>query len=171
MDRICQLQSLVGLTPLSQGSPKITFSFPREMTWKVTLHAIPLTLRKRVEVKQICHIHARPSDPVCAHSWPNPDPYQVSPSDFASDLYCSPYRTSVHTASFLSYALSPFSWFTLHCIPMTLHHYYIIPHISLCHHSSSICLLHSPSLSTCSSYLSICSSILTSDPQSEHHSI
>ena len=44
---------MVGLTSLSQESPKITFSFPREMTWKVTFWVIPSTLRKRVEVKQI----------------------------------------------------------------------------------------------------------------------
>ena len=53
MDRVLQLQSMVGLTSLSQGSSRIMFSFPREMTWKVTFWVIPSTLRKRVEVKQI----------------------------------------------------------------------------------------------------------------------
>ena len=61
--------------------------------------------------------------------------------------------------------------FTLHCILMILHWYYIISHVLLHHHSSFICLLHSLSLSTYTSYLSICFSILTSDPQSDHHSI
>ena len=50
MDRVLRFQSMVGLTSLSQGSPKITFSFPREM---MTFQAIPSMLRKRVEVKQI----------------------------------------------------------------------------------------------------------------------
>ena len=53
MDRVLWFQSMVGLTSLSQGSPKITFLFPREMTWKVTFRAMPLMLRKRVEVKWI----------------------------------------------------------------------------------------------------------------------
>ena len=53
MDRVFWFQLMVGLTSLSQGSPKITFSFPREMTWKVTFQAIPSMLRKRVEVKRI----------------------------------------------------------------------------------------------------------------------
>ena len=53
MDRVLRFQSMVGLTSLSQGSPKITFSFPREMTWKVTFRVIPSMLRKRVEVKRI----------------------------------------------------------------------------------------------------------------------
>ena len=53
MDRVLWFQSMVGFTSLSQGSPKITFSFPREMTWKVTFRAMPSTLRNRVEVKWI----------------------------------------------------------------------------------------------------------------------
>ena len=53
MDRVLWFQSMVGLMSLSQGSPKITFSFPRKMTWKVTFRAIPSMLRKRVEVKRI----------------------------------------------------------------------------------------------------------------------
>ena len=53
MDRVLWFQAMVGLTPLSQGSPRITFLFPRKITWKVTFRAIPLTLRKRVEVKWI----------------------------------------------------------------------------------------------------------------------
>ena len=53
MDKVCLFQSMVGLTSISQGSPRITFSFPREMTWKVTFRAIPSMLRKRVEVKRI----------------------------------------------------------------------------------------------------------------------
>ena len=61
--------------------------------------------------------------------------------------------------------------FTLHCILTTLHWYYVIPHVLLCHHSSSICLLYSLSLSTCTSYLSICFCILTSNSGSDHHSI
>ena len=56
-----------------------------------------------------CHIHAQSSDSVRTRSRPNPDPYRVPPSDFASGLYRSPYRTSAFTASFCSYALSPFS--------------------------------------------------------------
>ena len=36
MDKVRRFQLMVGLTSLSQGSPKIMFSFPREMTWKVT---------------------------------------------------------------------------------------------------------------------------------------
>ena len=51
MDRVFWFQSMVGLTSLSQGSPRITFSFPREMTWKVAFRAIPSMLRNRVEVK------------------------------------------------------------------------------------------------------------------------
>ena len=53
MDRVLRFQSTVGLMSLSQGSPRITFSFPREMTWKVTFRAMPSMLRKRVEVKRI----------------------------------------------------------------------------------------------------------------------
>ena len=56
-----------------------------------------------------CHIHARSSNLVCLYSWPNSNPNWVSPLDFALNLYHSPYWTFVLTASFLSYALSPFS--------------------------------------------------------------
>ena len=46
-------QSIIGLTSLSQGSPRTTPPFPEKITWKVTFQAIPSILRKRVEVKQI----------------------------------------------------------------------------------------------------------------------
>ena len=72
--------------------------------WRGTMNCDELT-----DSRDSCHIHARSSDSVRTRSRPNPDPYRVPPSDFASDLYCSPYRTSVLTASFRSYALSPFS--------------------------------------------------------------
>ena len=44
---------MVGLTSLSQGSPKVMFSFSREIMWKVTFQVIPSMLRKRVDVKWI----------------------------------------------------------------------------------------------------------------------
>ena len=40
MDKVFWFQSMVGLMSLSQGSPRITFSFPKEMTWKVTFWVI-----------------------------------------------------------------------------------------------------------------------------------
>ena len=53
MDRVLRIQSMVGLTSLSQGSLRIMFLFPRDIMWKVTFQAIPSTLSKRVEVKRI----------------------------------------------------------------------------------------------------------------------
>ena len=51
MDRVLRVQLIVGLTYLSHRSPRMTFSFLSEMTWKVTFRAIPSTLRKRVVLK------------------------------------------------------------------------------------------------------------------------
>ena len=51
MDRVFCAQLMEGLTSFSQGSPRMMFSLPREMTWKVTFCVIPSILRKRMEVK------------------------------------------------------------------------------------------------------------------------
>ena len=51
MDRVLWVQSMVGFISFSHGSPRMTFSFPRVMTWKVTFCGIPSILRERVEVK------------------------------------------------------------------------------------------------------------------------
>ena len=91
---------------------------PKESTLKQMIAAAKVieiaysmgTQKERAPPKEIkCHIHAQSSIPVCLCSWPSPDPNQESPSNFISDLSCSLYRTFVLTASFLSFALSPFS--------------------------------------------------------------
>ena len=46
MDRVLWLQLMVGLTSLSQGSPRITFSFPREMMWKVIFSGDPFDVEE-----------------------------------------------------------------------------------------------------------------------------
>ena len=74
------------------------------MAWTILLH-----MKSAAFNGHLCHIHARSSDPVRICSRPNPNSYQISPLDFALDLYHSPYWTSVLTPPFLSYALSPFS--------------------------------------------------------------
>ena len=51
MDRVLWVQSMVGFTSFNHGSPRMMFSFPRAMTWKVTFCATPSILRERVEVK------------------------------------------------------------------------------------------------------------------------
>jgi hypothetical protein len=53
MDRVRLIQSMVGLTSLSQGSPRMTFLFPKERTWNVIRRVIPSRFRNRVEVQQI----------------------------------------------------------------------------------------------------------------------
>jgi hypothetical protein len=52
-DRVHLAQSMVGLTSLSQGSPRMMFSLPRERTWNVIHLVIPSRFRNRVEVKRI----------------------------------------------------------------------------------------------------------------------
>jgi hypothetical protein len=52
-DRVRLAQSIVGLISLSQGSPRMMFSLPRERTWNVIRHMIPSMFRNRVEVKRI----------------------------------------------------------------------------------------------------------------------
>ena len=49
MERVLSTQLIVGLTSFSQGSYRITFSFPRLRTWKVTCWAIPPTSRNKVK--------------------------------------------------------------------------------------------------------------------------
>ena len=53
MERVWSTQLMVGLTSFSQGSPRITFSFPRLRTWKVIRRAIPPKLRNKVVENQI----------------------------------------------------------------------------------------------------------------------
>jgi hypothetical protein len=53
IDRVRLAQSMVGLTSLSQGSPRMTFSLPRERTWNVICRVIPSRFRNRVEVKRM----------------------------------------------------------------------------------------------------------------------
>ena len=48
MERVLLTQLIIGLTSFSQGSPRITFSFPRLRTWRVTHQAIPPTSRNKV---------------------------------------------------------------------------------------------------------------------------
>ena len=48
IERVLSTHLIVGLTSFSQGSPRITFSFPRLRTWKVTRQAIPSTSRNKV---------------------------------------------------------------------------------------------------------------------------
>ena len=44
---------MMGLVFWSQGSPRMKFSLPQDMTWKKCFWAIPLMLVKRVQVKWI----------------------------------------------------------------------------------------------------------------------
>ena len=53
MERVLSTQLIVGLTSFSQGSPRITFSFPRLRTWKVIRQAISLTSRNKVVENRI----------------------------------------------------------------------------------------------------------------------
>ena len=39
--RVCVVQSIMGLAFLSHGSPRIMFSFPQVMTWRVTFWVSP----------------------------------------------------------------------------------------------------------------------------------
>ena len=39
--RVCIVQLIVGLAFLSQGNPRIMFSFPQVITWRVTFWASP----------------------------------------------------------------------------------------------------------------------------------
>ena len=53
MERVFVCQSIFGLTVRNQGSPRIRFSFPQDMTWNVTSWVRPSMLRKR---RQVCLI-------------------------------------------------------------------------------------------------------------------
>ena len=53
MERVLSTQLIVGSTSFSQGSPRITFSFPRLRMWKVIWWAIPPTSRNRVVENRI----------------------------------------------------------------------------------------------------------------------
>ena len=53
MERVFSTQLIEGLTSFSQGSPRITFSFPRFRTWRVIRWVIPPTSRNRVVENQI----------------------------------------------------------------------------------------------------------------------
>ena len=51
--RVCMVQSIVGLVFFNQGSPRIIFSFPQVMTWRVTFWASPWILTNRLQVYQM----------------------------------------------------------------------------------------------------------------------
>ena len=48
--RVCVVQSIMGLALLSQGNPRIMFSFPQVMTWRVTFWASPWMLMNKSQV-------------------------------------------------------------------------------------------------------------------------
>ena len=48
--RVCIVQSIVGLAFLSQGNPRIMFSFPQVMIWSVTFWASPWMLMNKSQV-------------------------------------------------------------------------------------------------------------------------
>ena len=50
MERVFICQFIFALTVSNQGSLRIRFSFPQDMTWNVILWVRPLMLRKRQQV-------------------------------------------------------------------------------------------------------------------------
>ena len=66
MERVLLTQLIVGLTSFSQGSPRITFSFPRLRTWKVIHQAIPPTSRNRVVENRITPLELMELSMFCA---------------------------------------------------------------------------------------------------------
>ena len=48
--RVCIVQLIVGLAFLSHGNPRIMFSFPQVMTWRVTFWKSPWILMNKSQV-------------------------------------------------------------------------------------------------------------------------